>query len=132
MGRLGCGQDLIEAITAVCVSQDIRAGRILAIGAVQRARVGFYNQATRAYAFIDFEKPLEITALVGNVSIKDGSPMAHCHVTLMDEEGQAFGGHLAPGTIVFACELTIEEFSGAGFTRAPDDETGLPLWTQTP
>ena len=38
------------------------------------------------------------------------------------------GGHLAPGTIVFACELIIEAFDGQELNRGMDRETGLPLW----
>ncbi len=69
----------------------------------------------------------EITKLVGNVSLKEGRPMVHAHVTLADE-GKAFGGHLAPGTVVFACEFIIQVFEGVSLTRSLDAETGLQLW----
>ena len=42
--------------------------------------------------------------------------------------GKAFGGHLAPGTIVFACEFIIQEMEGAPYVRDYDEETGLQLW----
>jgi len=66
--------------------------------------------------------------LVGNISLKDGRPFLHAHVTLADKEGHAFGGHLAPGTIVFVCELVVQALEGPEFTRELDQETGLPLW----
>ena len=52
----------------------------------------------------------------------------HAHVTLTDGEGKAIGGHLAPGTIVFACEVVIHAFEGPTLERGRDEVTGLPLW----
>ena len=54
--------------------------------------------------------------------------MVHAHITLADDKGQAFGGHLAPGTILFACECLIEKFDGPAFRRRNDENTGLALW----
>ena len=116
-------------MTNLCKERGVDLGRIEAIGAVQKARIGFYNQDTRTYQFLDLDRSLEITNLVGNVSLKDGKPFVHAHVTLADEEGKSFGGHLAPGTVVFACEFVLEAFDGPAFNRGPDEETGLPLWS---
>jgi hypothetical protein len=131
MGRLAYGKDLLEELTSVCIAGGVRHGRVEALGAVQRARVGFYNQSSREYEFLEFDQPLEISNLVGNVSIRDGKPMVHAHITLTDREGKAVGGHLAPGTIVFATEFilqVLEVKAGSEFIRSFDDETGLPLW----
>ena len=128
MGKLSYGCDLLEELTSVCQKENIQLGRIEALGAVQKAHIGFYDQQTREYRFLTLPQSLEITKLIGNVSLKDGNPFVHAHVTLADEEGKAFGGHLAPGTVVFACEFIIESFDGPVFERGFDEETGLPLW----
>ena len=128
MGKLTYGADLLEELTEVCRKEKVQLGRVEALGAVSRARLGFYNQQTREYQFFELDQPLEITKLVGNVSLKDGKPMVHAHVTLADEAGKAFGGHLAPGTIVFACEFILQAFEGPTFERGFDEQTGLPLW----
>ncbi|MDI6774343.1 MAG: DUF296 domain-containing protein [Verrucomicrobiota bacterium] len=82
----------------------------------------------REYQFKEFDQPLEIAALTGNVSLKDGRPFLHAHAILTDEQGHTFGGHPAPGTVMFACEFRLEAFDGPEFTRGPDAETGLALW----
>jgi predicted DNA-binding protein with PD1-like motif len=128
MGKLDHGADLLEALTGICVENDISLGRVEALGAVQKARIGFYDQAKREYEFATLDQPLEILCLVGNVSIKDGRPIIHAHITLSDHAGAAFGGHLASGTIVFACEYVIQEIAGKTLERGFDEETGLPLW----
>ncbi|MBS3809028.1 MAG: DNA-binding protein [Desulfobacterales bacterium] len=128
MGRLAYGEDLLDEITAVCTRENIRLGRIEAIGAVQRARMACYNQKTHEYRFFTIDQPLEIAQLTGNVSIRQGQPMVHAHLTLADDAGNAYGGHLAPGTVIFACEIIIEALEGPEFIREFDEETGLTLW----
>ena len=129
IGRLPWGSDLLDEITRICREEKVQLGRIEALGAVSKARLAYYDQKAREYRFINMEKELEMTKLVGNVSLKDGEPMVHAHVTLADREGRAYGGHLAPGTIVFACEFIIEAFEGSLLTRSYDVETGLQLWS---
>ncbi len=128
MGKLSHGADLLEEITKICVDQDICLGSVEALGAVKKARLGYYNQQGHEYQFLDLNQTLEITNLTGNISIKDGAPIVHAHVTLSNKDGHAFGGHLAPGTIVFACKVIIQVLDGPRFERGLDQETGLPLW----
>jgi predicted DNA-binding protein with PD1-like motif len=128
MGKLSHGGDLLEEITDFCQRENIQLGWIEALGAVQRARLGFYKQETHEYEFFVVDQPLEITKLVGNVSLKDNSPFVHAHVTLADKRGNAYGGHLAPGTVVFACEFKLEIFDGPVLQRDFDEVTGLSLW----
>ncbi|MFW5857914.1 MAG: PPC domain-containing DNA-binding protein [Planctomycetota bacterium] len=130
VGRLAHDGDLLGELTAVAREQDLRLGAVSAIGAVRQARLGFYDQAKRVYDYFVLDRPLEITALVGNVSLKDGAPVIHAHVTLSDETGRAYGGHLAEGCVVFACEFTMTALaSDATFARGLDEPTGLPLWS---
>lgn len=128
MGRLRHGSDLLDELTGICREKDIRLGRIEAIGAVQKACTGFYDQKVREYRYTTINQPLEVTNLTGNISVKDKNPFVHAHVTLADSTGRAYGGHLARGTIVFACECVIESLEGPSFERGPDMETGLSLW----
>jgi len=128
VGRLPHGSDLLAELTRVAAENGVLVGRVEAIGAVSRARFGYYDQTGRKYVYLEREEPLEILALVGNVSLKDGGVFVHAHVTLADEAGQAFGGHLAEGTVVFAAEFRIEELVGVELRRVPDKTTGLALW----
>jgi len=129
VGRMKKGDDLLGALERFCREKKITLGEVRALGAVASARVGFYDQAARKYMYHDFKEPLEILNLTGNISLKDDEPFVHAHVTLSDGKGAAFGGHLAEGTPVFACEFTIRELvAEKRLERALDDETGLFLW----
>ena len=128
IGKLDYGGDLLGELTSVCEKEKICLGTVEAIGAVQKARCGYYDQQKKEYNFFEINEHLEITSLLGNVSIRDGKAMVHAHVTLADEKGKAFGGHLAEGTVVFACEFVIRVCTGADHVREHDEQTGLPLW----
>jgi len=129
IGHLKSGTDLYDGITRIVQEHNISAGRVTGIGAVQRAKLAYYDQKLMKYFDIDVNEPMEIVSLNGNVSLKDGKPFVHAHVVLADEKGNGKGGHLlAGGTPVFACELTIEEYEGPQLTRGFDERTGLALW----
>ncbi len=128
MGRIPTDSDLFNALTDICLQENIQLGRIEAFGAVRKARIGYYDQHQREYRFQEIDRPMEITVMIGNMSVRNGEPALHAHITLADENGNAMGGHLAPGTIVFACEFVLQIFAGPAFTRQFDGTTGLPLW----
>jgi len=128
VGKLEHGEDLLGQLTEIAKENNITLGKVEAIGAVQKANIGYYDQDTREYRFFDIDEHLEITLLTGNISIKDDKPMVHAHISLADEKGEVFGGHLGPGTIVFACEFVMTAYSGPKYLRTFDEQTGLNLW----
>jgi predicted DNA-binding protein with PD1-like motif len=128
VGRLERGDDVLTTLTGLCRQRGITAGSLWAIGAVERGGVGYYDQAEGRYLENRFDSGMEIAALQGNVSLKDGEVFLHCHVVLADREGRCFGGHLLEGNIAFACEFTIVGLRGAALERTEDPATGLTLW----
>ncbi|MBP8644960.1 MAG: DUF296 domain-containing protein [Syntrophobacteraceae bacterium] len=131
MGRLVGGQDLLLALEQVCTGAGVELGELRAIGAVSKARIGYYDQVEKKYFFVEWNRPMEILSLLGNVSLKDGKPFVHAHLTLGNAQGEGFGGHLAEGTEVFACEFVLQEYLSAGkYRRELDEATGLQLWVK--
>ncbi len=129
IGRIEHDADLLEALGELCRARGIRVGWFEGLGAAKKGALSFYDQQTHEYRVVEIDQPLEITGLVGNISMKDGAPFVHAHVTFADDAGRALGGHLAAGTIVFACEVTIEVLEGPILERVFDETTGLSLWT---
>ena len=105
--RLPHGADLLEVLNEICREKKIESGAINVIGAVKSAVVGYYHQERREYQAIALTRPLEIASCTGNISLKDGSEIVHAHITLSDETGAATGGHLMPGTVIFAAEALV-------------------------
>ena len=128
VGQLPHGADLYESLTKIAKNEDIKLGRVLAIGATTHAVVAFYDHTQKKYVNMEFPGSMEILTCNGNVSLREGKPFVHVHIVLGDRLGKVFGGHLMPGTKVFACEVFIDEFEGEELRRDYDEFTGLYLW----
>jgi len=129
IGRFEAGEDLLAELNGFCKQNNIRLGVFNLIGAVRNAKLGYYDQEKKSYTgCVELNKKLEISSCIGNVSIKDGEIMVHAHITLADMNGSAFGGHLMPGTEIFAAEFFIQELTETELVRGKDERTGLPLW----
>ncbi len=126
--RLSHGADLLESLTDFCARNSIRCGFISVIGATSEATIGYYDQARHSYERKTFREEMEIVSCTGNVSLKDGAPFLHLHAVLSDSKLATFGGHVFPGSKLFAAEAFIQELAGEPRTRKPDSVTGLALW----
>ncbi|MFQ3574321.1 MAG: DUF296 domain-containing protein, partial [Thermodesulfovibrionales bacterium] len=101
---------------------------VSAIGAVSKARIGYFDQEEKRYDEMLFDEPMEVLSLMGNVSLKDDQPFPHLHIVLSRKDYSVIGGHLYTGTIVYALEYEIVPFHGGFFKRRMDEGTGLYLW----
>ncbi len=126
-GRLLKGDEIISEITKILREKSIKAGLISGIGAVSRAKIGYYDQKNRQYMWKEFKEPMEISSLKGNISIKENEPFAHLHIILSREDYSSIGGHLFEAD-VFAFEFEIIELDGEAYERIFDEDTGLFLW----
>ncbi|RNC69203.1 MAG: DNA-binding protein [Desulfuromonadales bacterium] len=130
IGKLPHQADLLGALAGVAAENGIRAGMVQVTGALQRAKVGFYDQWMKAYRELPFNEPLEIVSGVGNVSQRDGAPFVHLHLSLSNSEGKVIGGRGMEGCIIFAAEFFILPLPGIEPIRTLDETTGLQLWRQ--
>lgn len=131
MGKLPYESDIFEEVAKIAKENNVKSGSVSIIGAVKSVKLGFYKQQEKEYIEIEGINefaPFEIASCSGNISLRDGIPVPHLHIIVTDKSGKAFGGHLLPGTVVFAGEFVINVFDGAEFHREKDDVTGLPLW----
>lgn len=128
--RLPKESDLLQEINALCKAKNIRRGTLQVMGALERVSLGYYQMDEQKYITRDFDEHVEILVGTGNVSIKDGEPFVHLHLTLGREDFTAIGGHCMPGCVVFAAEVSIIPLEGEDLVREFDAPTGLPLWSQ--
>jgi predicted DNA-binding protein with PD1-like motif len=129
MRRLVPGADLLEELNKLANAEGIELGALSGIGALRKAAVGIFDVAKGEYVVNEFDGEMEICALTGNVSLKEGTPFVHAHLSLSDREGRAFGGHVMPGCEIFVAEVILWEFEGARLERRPQaDCGGLALW----
>ena len=120
--------EIMAALAEFCKENEIYAGSITGIGAISEATFRFLDPATKKYVDKTFNEQMEITNLSGNISIKDGEPYLHVHVTAGRRDYTCVGGHLLSARINGACELFVEDFFDGSLGREFDPETGLNLY----
>ena len=126
VARLSHGEDWRAQIEDFARAEGIDAAFFVGLGAVQDAELWYYDQTEQEYFPEWFGEPLEVASCVGNVSLLEGEPFAHTHVTLSRADGSTVAGHLDSAT-VFAGELYVRTFEEP-LERAHDETTDLDLW----
>ncbi|HEY0298174.1 MAG TPA: PPC domain-containing DNA-binding protein [Arachidicoccus sp.] len=103
---------LMDAIMDFVKQNNIKAGSIIGIGAINKATLRRYNPDTQKFIDSTFNEQMEISNLTGNISTKDGAPYLHLHITLGDAYYHAFAGHLLNADIRGAGEFVITTLKG--------------------
>ena len=125
--RMDRGEEILASLTALCRQEDIQLATVDALGAVDHAVVGVYDVPTHTYYKLEFNEPMEISNLCGNVTRKDGEVYLHLHVTLCGMDAAAHGGHANELRIAATCEMAVRTLPGQ-VGRRHDDVTGLNLF----
>lgn len=127
--RVDRGEEVMEKIRELAEKENIRTGKIEGIGAADYLSVGLYDVGKKQFIGHEYNEPLEITALVGNITRMDGKPYLHVHITAADSENHAVGGHLNAVRISGTAEIFITVIDG-GIGRKKDSvtDTGLNLF----
>ena len=126
--RLERGEDLLEGLNEAAADLGFDAATLQIVGAVERLAVAFYRQDTHVYKRHEYDAPHEISGGVGNVSLKDGKPFVHIHVTGSGADGKAVAGHLVDGTRAFMIEAYFRKLDGPAPMRELEEDLGLPVW----
>lgn len=98
---------ILDALTDFVNLQQISAGEITGIAALNEATLRFFDPATKKYVDKTFSEQLEMSNLSGNISISEGKPLLHLHATLGRRDYTALAGHLQDGKIRGAGEFFV-------------------------
>ena len=121
--------DLLDSLTNYAKENNIQAAEINFIGAVQSAKVLYFNQEKKKYDEHTMDQPYEVLSGIGNISLLDDKPFVHVHVVLADSTGKAYGGHLDKGTKVWLIEAFIHEVDSKNLVRNFDENICLSVWS---
>lgn len=124
--RMDRGEEILTVMRSLHESHGIKLASISGIGAVSRANIGIFIQDTKEYRTKELTGSMEIVSMAGNISEMNGKCYIHCHVTLTDENYQAWGGHLNEAVVGPTCELVIDIIDGR-VNRQFNEEVGLNL-----
>jgi len=123
---LAHGDEAIGALQQFVGEQKIDAASLTAIGAFERAVIGYFDWATKDYKRIPVDEQVEVLSLIGDVAEAEGKPALHIHAVLGRSDGSVVGGHLLEGQVRPTLEVILTR-PPAHLTKRKDSETGLAL-----
>ena len=110
--RIDLGEDIVENLKKLCTAEQIRLGRVEAIGAADHAVIGVYDLDKKEYYPETIDEFMEITSLNGNITSMDGKPYIHLHATLADQRHGVHGGHVLEMRVGATCEMFVTALEG--------------------
>jgi len=124
---LAKGDNINKTFESFAEVKGVGCAWLNGIGALENPEIGYYSLEDKSYYRKTFKGEYELTSLIGNITLKEGKPFSHTHITFSDTEFRVFGGHLFDANITAAGEF-IMQFGSDEINREMNTEIGLPLW----
>ncbi len=124
---LAKGDNINKTFESFAEVKGVGCAWLNGIGALENPEIGYYSLEDKSYYRKTFKGEYELTSLIGNITLKEGKPFSHTHITFSDTEFRVFGGHLFNANITAAGEF-IMQFGNDEINREMNAEIGLPLW----
>ncbi len=127
---LKAGSKIPDDILAIAKKERVVTARVEAIGGVEELRLAYFNRHARRYEEHDFKEFLEVTGILGNVTLKDGKPFLHIHGTFGRSDLSTLAGHVMTAKVFPLLEVVITPTRNRALRRF-DDSLGLNVIYKT-
>ena len=125
--RIDKDEEILEQVKNVALKENITLASIQALGAVKDITVGVFQTDTKQYLSHSFQGNFEIISLTGTIDTMNDEFYCHLHMSVGNEKGEVFGGHLNKAVVSATCEMIITMIDGR-IDRELNKEVGLNLW----
>lgn len=107
------GEEAFTTLISFATQQPVDGASLTAIGAFERATVGWFDLDAKTYRKIPVDEQCEVLSGIGDVALgDDGKPSLHVHAVLGLSDGTTKGGHLLEGIVRPMLEITLVEAPG--------------------
>ena len=121
---LKAGMQLHEGVLAAAAGDGVSTALVTGIGGVREVRLAYYDRSEKKYEEKTFQEQLELTSLVGNVTVKDGTLFLHAHGTFARRDYTVIGGHVVSGVVSPLLEFVLTPTENTA-VRELDESLGL-------
>lgn len=131
------GEHLIACLTEFARQEGCRAAEFTAIGALEWARLAYFNVELREYHEIPLQPQAELLSLNGRITLPEGvdpdsadadeaDPHLHVHCVIGLPDGKTVGGHLIEAEVRPTCEIFVTDYP-TRLARSKDPDSGLAV-----
>ena len=129
---LDAGEEAFGAITDFAKRENLLGASLTALGAFERAAVGWFDVNKKEYRKIEIAEQCEALSLIGDVAIDDrGQPSLHLHAVLGLSDGSTRGGHMLQAIVRPTLEVMLKE-TPSEMRRKKRPELGIALIDLSP
>lgn len=121
---LKVGATIPEEVLTIAGRERISTAVVEAIGGVRRLSLAYYNHRTKRYEEHQYAEFLEVTSLLGNITLKEGKPFLHVHGTFGRKDMTVLGGHVISATVFPILEVAVTPTKNRALRRF-DEKAGL-------
>ncbi|QIO32408.1 PPC domain-containing DNA-binding protein [Bradyrhizobium sp. 1(2017)] len=124
---LDSGEEAFATLTKFANDAGITAASLTAIGAFERATVGWFDFEKKTYKKIEIAEQCEVLSAIGDIAVgDDGKASLHVHVVLGLANGTTRGGHLLEAKVRPTLEVVVAD-TPAHLRRKKKPELGIAL-----
>ncbi len=124
--RLDEGDEIGRSLAELCRKEGIASASFCGIGACRKAEIAHYDTDGKEYHNKKLEGMLEIVSLCGNITLSEGKPLVHAHISLGLQDFTQAGGHLVSAEVNPTCEISLS-VRDIRISRVFDENCGLRL-----
>jgi predicted DNA-binding protein with PD1-like motif len=103
------GDEAVSVLEQFARAERLEASQLTAVGAFERATVGWFDRAAKEYRRIPVDEQCEVLSLLGDIAEGPDGPSLHAHVVLGLADGTTRGGHLLEGQVFPTLEVVVTE-----------------------
>ena len=118
------GDEVMSGLKEFAVKYHVKSAHFNGIGDASSVKFGWYDISKKMFKVMRLNEFVEITSLVGDITIYNNNPVVHAHISMATQDGIVHGGHLFEAFIspTFQLMMTVEP---ASLFKKLDPETGI-------
>lgn len=121
------GKEAFSAIRTFAANEGIKGASVSAIGAFEKAVVGWFDFGSKDYRRIPVDAQCEVLSMLGDIGQDgDGKASVHLHAVLGLSDGSTRGGHFLEGIVHPTLEVMVTE-TPEHLCRKKRPELGIAL-----
>jgi len=123
---LAKGDEVMSGLTDFARQNKVISASFNAIGAFSNATVAWFDDSKREFKLNPINDQVELTSMIGNITLVKGQPAVHTHVSVASSDGTVRGGHVISAFVFPTLELFMTVYPTA-LHKERDPATGLML-----
>lgn len=120
------GDEAFSGLADFARQYHVTAAHFTAIGALENARLAWFDPARKQYKQISIDSQVEVLSMIGDIALFNGKPAVHTHMVVGFPDGSTRGGHVLEAHVRPTMEVIVTVEPNAMHRRL-DPETDMTL-----